>query len=497
MQSISLALAGQVSEPIEVGPGARVTATGSGRVEWAAGTLADARNGVVTWQNWPRGASVGVADTLRRVLIRGVATGALTIVVDEGFADPGEDTAYWQQDVQWITDANGNPIAQRGPRGERMSVAGGDLPWAALRTARLGRAGGYLTMRHHPSPPTLTLSEVWANSAIPGSQRIAQDVSPSPYTYFGARALTTDINAYVHASAPGSGGAMFFVEFCTDAPDFELFVPGVATAGYAAGMLHPTLRLWVDGQFVPFDTQFGAFGDYWLRVQSGSRVMRTYTVYCNRWKGVMKLPADSLWPSLRRRNLKAAYVGDSWVVGPLSTGYAYGIPLSMRLGIDDFVNFGSNGTGFVANGVAPLTNYFNRLPFVAEYNPDIIFFAGSLNDTASASILRAQAVTTINHARELMPNAAIAILGHVYATMTGATQGTIDADAALTLAAQDTGVPYISNAGWVTGTGTEVATTGVGNADFYRRSDGNHYNPAGHEYLAARYEQELRSRLLL
>jgi hypothetical protein len=122
MQSISLALAGQVSEPIEVGPGARVTATGSGRVEWAAGTLADARNGVVTWQNWPRGASVGVADTLRRVLIRGVATGALTIVVDEGFADPGEDTAYWQQDVQWVTDENGNPIALRGPQGQLIAI---------------------------------------------------------------------------------------------------------------------------------------------------------------------------------------------------------------------------------------------------------------------------------------------------------------------------------------------------------------------------------------
>jgi hypothetical protein len=114
MQSISLAISGQISEPIEVGPGARVTATGSGYVQWAAGTLADARNGVVTWATWPRGTSAGVADTLRRVLIRGVATGALTIDVQEGFSDPGDDNSYWQQEVQWIADADGSQVGLRG-----------------------------------------------------------------------------------------------------------------------------------------------------------------------------------------------------------------------------------------------------------------------------------------------------------------------------------------------------------------------------------------------
>jgi lysophospholipase L1-like esterase len=145
MQSISLALAGQVSEPIEVGPGARVTATGSGRVEWAAGTLADARNGVVTWANWPRGASVGVADTLRRVLIRGVATGALTIRVQEGFADPGEDTAYWQQDAQWVTDANGNPVGLRKPDGTTAVVE--NAAGADLSTEQIGAINAALNVR--------------------------------------------------------------------------------------------------------------------------------------------------------------------------------------------------------------------------------------------------------------------------------------------------------------------------------------------------------------
>lgn len=100
MPSISLAVSGQTSDAYEVGAGSRVTTTGSGYVEWTSGTLVDVRNGVATWQRWPGGTAGDYCDTLRRVVIRGVATGALTVTWDEGRNDPGPEGVYWQEQAQ-------------------------------------------------------------------------------------------------------------------------------------------------------------------------------------------------------------------------------------------------------------------------------------------------------------------------------------------------------------------------------------------------------------
>lgn len=101
MPQITLARAGQFSDPIEVGPGTRVTATG-GYVQWTTGTLTDVRNGVAIWQTWPAGAVAGYQDTLRRVVIRGVATGAMTLEWDESKRDEGAEGVYWQQDFSVV-----------------------------------------------------------------------------------------------------------------------------------------------------------------------------------------------------------------------------------------------------------------------------------------------------------------------------------------------------------------------------------------------------------
>jgi hypothetical protein len=130
MPSISLAVSGQTSEAYEVGPGARVTATGSGYVEWTSGTLTDVRNGAATWSTWPKGASTGYADTLRRVLIRGVATGALTVTWDEGERDEGPDDAYWQEQVPaWSLDSSGNVQGLVGPDGVVLDQVARPARW--------------------------------------------------------------------------------------------------------------------------------------------------------------------------------------------------------------------------------------------------------------------------------------------------------------------------------------------------------------------------------
>ena len=114
-QQINL-VAGQISDLVEVGPGTRITVTGSAYVEYAPGVLADAKNGVLTWCKWPKGTSNGVCDTIRRMTIRATATGAATVLIDEGFRDSGDtDSGYWQeQTAQLATDASGLPKLSSG-----------------------------------------------------------------------------------------------------------------------------------------------------------------------------------------------------------------------------------------------------------------------------------------------------------------------------------------------------------------------------------------------
>jgi YD repeat-containing protein len=110
MPTITLARVGQISDPIEVGPGTRVTATG-GYVEWTTGTLADVRNRVAVWQTWPAGAVAATQDTLRRVVMRAIATGAMTLTWDESRQDEGPEGAYWQEQIPaWTFDSSGNVV---------------------------------------------------------------------------------------------------------------------------------------------------------------------------------------------------------------------------------------------------------------------------------------------------------------------------------------------------------------------------------------------------
>lgn len=104
-------VAGQISDLVEVGPGTRITVTGSAYIEYAQGVLQDAKNGVLTWQKWPKGTNNGVCDTIRRMTIRATATGSASVLIEEGYRDAGTDSGYWQeQTAQIATDADGQTV---------------------------------------------------------------------------------------------------------------------------------------------------------------------------------------------------------------------------------------------------------------------------------------------------------------------------------------------------------------------------------------------------
>lgn len=86
---------GQITQPIEVGARTRITTSGSGYVQWMPGSLADAANSGA-WQTWPNGTVAGSRDTVRRIVVRGVATGAFSLTVLESGGDPDPDGRYWE-----------------------------------------------------------------------------------------------------------------------------------------------------------------------------------------------------------------------------------------------------------------------------------------------------------------------------------------------------------------------------------------------------------------
>ena len=172
-QTITLS-AGQISDLVEVGPGTRITVTGSAYIEYAQGNLQDAKNGVLSWQKWPKGTSNGVCDTIRRMTIRATATGSASVLIEEGFRDADTDSGYWQeQTAQLATDAGG--VSVLGSRGIKtpiqvtdrsMYVIGADhqyLQWLGFN-GKKGMAELYAKYGIVPYIAVNTDSLYWGNS---------------------------------------------------------------------------------------------------------------------------------------------------------------------------------------------------------------------------------------------------------------------------------------------------------------------------------------------
>ncbi len=305
MPSISLAVSGQTSDAYEVGPGARITASGSGYVEWSSNSLADVRNGVATWSTWPKGATTGYADTLRRVLIRGVATGALSVTWDESERDEGPDDAYWQEQVPaWSLDSSGNVQGLVGPAGGALGVgivqgsarggfddadswsepvrlvtAGADTPAATVywpfvvKTDRIasplgryylyystdhdaGAGGVYMSYSDNLSGPWVSYGEVYTDSAAGSSQTetpsVLWDSHAGNFRLFyhqvsakyGVSDASSALGVQSTLSATSSDGLTW-----TKDPDFVLDVPALADVH---GDGHT-------GYFLPFRTRRGTF----------------------------------------------------------------------------------------------------------------------------------------------------------------------------------------------------------------------------------------------
>ena len=108
MQTITLQT-GQSSDIYSVSPGSRVTMSGSGSIQWTAGSKTDAINNP-SWADWPIGSTAGNVDVVRPLCIRAIATGSMTVTIDETPGDKQPDDVYWDSQIaSW--NATGTALA--------------------------------------------------------------------------------------------------------------------------------------------------------------------------------------------------------------------------------------------------------------------------------------------------------------------------------------------------------------------------------------------------
>lgn len=184
-------IAKQISQPMAVGRGTRIRTTGSGSIEFMPESLAFAQSAPDSkWKVWPKGTASGYMDTVRALVIRAVATGPLTVEVEEGVNERIGDVVCWSEDVQGF-----NPINQPIPFAASVTpnFHGGSNVAVGLLTGNITIAaptnpsiGAKLTFNYSADGTAgraITYAAVFKKSTVPGS--VANAKATHSFVYDG------------------------------------------------------------------------------------------------------------------------------------------------------------------------------------------------------------------------------------------------------------------------------------------------------------------------
>ncbi len=342
------------------------------------------------------------------------------------------------------------------------------------------------------SPPTVTIGSANGSTQISSSVLIAWTDTKFRYlggtpTVAGVSYPDTLMGRYATITAPNIP-ALMNVEFEFDGTSLEI---------YQKALGNNTFRIWVDGQPATADRQSGpsSAGNLYLTlVAFGSRANRRIRIEGQNFYfgGIRIGPADTLWPPSSPVGPRVALLGDSF-------GEAAGVGSMLGflpaagylLGWRDIWNESVGSTGYANPSTGGKKKYGDRVAAdIIAYNPDIVVVEGSVNDqgyTTDAAIAT-EAELVYQAIRTGLPNAILIVLlpfavysTASYDTMIAAVKAKADQYAHLVIGPR---------AGlWFAGSGKEGATTGSGNADYYRQSDSVHPTAAGQAYIGYRFAQ--------
>lgn len=255
----------------------------------------------------------------------------------------------------------------------------------------------------------------------------------------------------------------------------------------------------VDGVFVSkTPVSFSSGGFQKLLVDFPSKKVREVTVCAPRaaavFRGVFILPTDTIYKPAQSK--KVAFITDSFGVGLTvdRAGQHWPDIISSGMGWDNYLVNGRSGTGFINKSAGNTYNFFERIPQVAAWNPELVVVNCSINDENETESDLTSAVTNfINTITVALPNARIVVVGAIGRNDSGSIFVETTVKNAIDAIGHDNVVFVPSQLqtsdGWVFGTGRVGTTTSDGNADIYINTDGTHFTASGQVYWAQRLMQ--------
>lgn len=337
----------------------------------------------------------------------------------------------------------------------------------------------------HPDPPVIGVGSHNGGTSVSSPVHHVIRTSPTKVRCDGTPRLSYDGSNYLsnwvyNELAPWS------MRYITDT-DYHEVVYQASSA--------PAFRLWVDGRRVTekiTSLTSGGGGLYRLGIRFRDRRLRRIRLQCvSLFPSTITVSAtDSLFAD-ERPPVIAAFIGDSYTQQYVPDNWAGTV--ARLLGWEPMLN-GSGGTGYLATNGSHLA-FASRLPNIIAAAPDVIVFAGGINDSAAG--LQAAATACFSSVRAALPKTRIYAIGP-WAPSTGSAVSQAAKGAAISAACAATGARYIDNLTdpWITGSGKVTALAGDGNADLYVSSDGVHVNADGSYYIGTRVANAIHADLL-
>lgn len=350
------------------------------------------------------------------------------------------------------------------------------------------------------SPPTLTSSATHITALsvfVPRSTNL--------FRYIGANQASG-----VFTTSAQGGTSAWAVEFDTDAPKFEIWAN--CGGGCPGGV--GSSRLFVDGWAVSLSPLAMPQGNPFSLVDftsAGGRKMRHFRFETGSasttFTGLQVAPYDTVAAAPVADSVRAIFAGDSITAGTGASYFsgAYVHTAAKFLGWDDPWASGAAGTGYLAPGTSvPLASRLSA--DVVANHPDVVVFPMGVNDVpySTPTAIQAAAAAVFTTARAALPNAFFVVVGPwgrtdqtsaaQQAVSTAIKSGLLQADAAGVAAGRSCFVETIAT-NWLTGTGSDTAPAGNGNADYYisGATGQPHPNQAGHDYYGRLLAQAIRT----
>jgi lysophospholipase L1-like esterase len=255
-------------------------------------------------------------------------------------------------------------------------------------------------------------------------------------------------------------------------------------------------RFVVNGQYATLDPfSFAGGGLNYVTLDFGSvdsRLILVESYSAGGFIAVNVAPAYKVSaPNLS--NKRIIVVGDSFTegIGVTVPGDGYTAYMSAYLGVPDVWSSGSGGTGYTNSGTGQY-NFAGRITDWTSHSPDIVLFAGGINDVDGGGY-QAAVLDIISDTATALPDAIILVLG-AFSGSTGPNSTVLTKEGKIKSDTESLGNPLVKFIPvstdvpdpWVNGTGYVGATTGTGNSDIVTGSDGTHPSDYGHKYLGKR-----------